>query len=88
VCLESEFLITGGHYDFAPVRFQPGDVTEIHPRDSEASVETTQVAPTILQALGLDPNFLDAAQKEGTQFCLELISRKISSRTLRSGCFG
>lgn len=30
-------------------------------------VETTQVAPTILQALGLDPNDLDAVRKEGTQ---------------------
>ena len=29
-------------------------------------VETTQVAPTILQALGLDPGKLDAVQKEGT----------------------
>jgi len=29
-------------------------------------VETTQVAPTILQALGLDPGELDAVQKEGT----------------------
>jgi arylsulfatase A-like enzyme len=29
-------------------------------------VETTQVAPTILQALGLDPSSLDAVQKEGT----------------------
>jgi hypothetical protein len=29
-------------------------------------VETTQVAPTILQALGLDPSGLDAVQKEGT----------------------
>jgi hypothetical protein len=29
-------------------------------------VETTQVAPTILQALGLDPDKLDAVQKEGT----------------------
>ena len=29
-------------------------------------VETTQVAPTILQALGLDPASLDAVQKEGT----------------------
>ena len=29
-------------------------------------VETTQVAPTILQALGLDPGSLDAIQKEGT----------------------
>jgi Type I phosphodiesterase / nucleotide pyrophosphatase len=31
-----------------------------------AFVETTQVAPTILQALGLDPNKLDGIQKEGT----------------------
>lgn len=29
-------------------------------------VETTHVAPTILQALGLDPASLDAVQKEGT----------------------
>ena len=29
-------------------------------------VETTQVAPTILKALGLDPNRLEAVQKEGT----------------------
>ena len=31
-----------------------------------AFVETTQVAPTILEALGLDPNKLDGVQKEGT----------------------
>ena len=29
-------------------------------------VETSQVAPTILQALGLDPDSLDAVRKEGT----------------------
>ena len=29
-------------------------------------VETTQVAPTILQALGLNPSSLEAVQKEGT----------------------
>jgi hypothetical protein len=29
-------------------------------------VETKQVAPTILQILGLNPNKLDAVQKEGT----------------------
>jgi hypothetical protein len=29
-------------------------------------VETMQVAPTILHALGLDPNSLDAVKKEGT----------------------
>jgi arylsulfatase A-like enzyme len=30
-------------------------------------VETTQVAPTILDLLGLDPNALQAVQIEGTQ---------------------
>ena len=30
-------------------------------------VETMQVAPTVLQALGLDPDSLQAVQKEGTQ---------------------
>jgi hypothetical protein len=30
-------------------------------------VETRQVAPTVLKALGLDPNKLDAVRKEGTQ---------------------
>jgi arylsulfatase A-like enzyme len=29
-------------------------------------VETTQVAPTILKLLGLDPTSLDAVRKEGT----------------------
>ncbi len=38
--------------------FQPSTVTSF--------VETTQVAPTILKALGLDPNKLDGVQKEGT----------------------
>jgi Type I phosphodiesterase / nucleotide pyrophosphatase len=41
-------------------------------------VETTQVAPTILEALGLDPNKLMAVQLEGTQVLpgLELDSGK------------
>jgi len=38
--------------------FEPSTVTSF--------VETTQVAPTILQALGLDPDRLDAVRKEGT----------------------
>jgi hypothetical protein len=33
---------------------------------SHSFVETAQVAPTILQLLGLDPNDLDAVRKEGT----------------------
>jgi len=39
----------------------------VHPAWSRASVETTQVAPTILQLLGLDPSSLQAVQQEGTQ---------------------
>jgi len=31
------------------------------------TVETKQVGPTILEALGLDPASLQAVQKEGTQ---------------------
>jgi hypothetical protein len=38
----------------------------IAPRTVTSFVETTQVAPTILQALGLDPNLLQAVQIEGT----------------------
>ena len=38
----------------------------IQARTVTSFVETTQVAPTILQALGLDPASLDAVQKEGT----------------------
>jgi hypothetical protein len=36
------------------------------PRTVTSFVETTQVAATILQALGLDPTSLDAVKKEGT----------------------
>jgi len=38
----------------------------LHARTIHSFVETTQVAPTILQILGLDPNSLDAVRKEGT----------------------
>jgi hypothetical protein len=34
---------------------------------SAAEVETTQIAPTILQLLGLDPSSLQAVKDEGTQ---------------------
>jgi len=37
------------------------------PKTITSPVETTQVAPTILKALGLDPNSLQAVQQEGTQ---------------------
>ncbi|MBV8072955.1 MAG: alkaline phosphatase family protein [Acidobacteriaceae bacterium] len=36
------------------------------PKTVTATVQTAQVAPTILQALGLDPNFLQAVKAEGT----------------------
>ena len=38
----------------------------IERRTVNSFVETTQVAPTILKILGLDPNRLDAVRKEGT----------------------
>jgi arylsulfatase A-like enzyme len=37
-----------------------------------AETATTQVAPTILKALGLDPNALDAVRAEGTQVLPEV----------------
>jgi hypothetical protein len=39
----------------------------VNPRLSGRGVETTQIAPTILRLLGLDPNDLGAVQLEGTQ---------------------
>ena len=39
---------------------------DLQARTVTSFVETTQVAPTILQALGLDPGSLDAVQKEDT----------------------
>ena len=47
--------------------FEPGIVTSF--------VETTQVAPTILEALGLDPRSLDAVRIEGTPVLPGLRSR-------------
>jgi len=44
--------------------YAPGTVK---PGSSSQAVGTTQVAPTILQLLGLDPHALQAAQIEGTQ---------------------
>jgi len=39
----------------------------IKPEFVETLVYTTQIAPTILSALGLDPSALESVQKEGTQ---------------------
>ena len=44
---------------YAPRSFQPGQISN--------SVETTQVAPTILKLLGLSPRSLQAVRQEGTQ---------------------
>ncbi|HXQ96851.1 MAG TPA: alkaline phosphatase family protein [Candidatus Limnocylindrales bacterium] len=41
-------------------------------RTIDSFVETTQVAPTILKLLGLDPDELDAVRKEGTPVLLGL----------------
>ena len=39
---------------------------DIRPRTIHSFVETAQVAPTILEFLGLDPDALDAVREEGT----------------------
>jgi hypothetical protein len=53
-----------GDRDVPLLVYAPGTV---RPGHSGASVETTQVAPTILQLLGLDPSSLQAVQREGTK---------------------
>jgi hypothetical protein len=40
--------------------------TGLHARTVDSFVETTQVAPTILRLLGIDPDSLDAVRSEGT----------------------
>jgi arylsulfatase A-like enzyme len=44
--------------------YAPGTV---RPGSSNRWVETTQVAPTVLRLLGLDPNALQAVRIEGTR---------------------
>jgi len=39
----------------------------LEPRTVERRVQTTQVAPTVIRALGLDPRRLQAVRKEGTR---------------------
>ena len=53
-----------GDRDVPLLVYAPGTVP--HSR-SHSWVETTQVAPTILHLLGLDPNSLNAVQEEGTK---------------------
>ena len=38
----------------------------LEPRTVDRRVRTTQVAPTVLRALGLEPRLLEAVRKEGT----------------------
>jgi arylsulfatase A-like enzyme len=53
-----------GDRDVPIVVYAPGAV---RPDASDRWVETTQVAPTILRLIGLDPSSLGAVQTEGTQ---------------------
>ncbi len=53
-----------GDRDVPLLVYAPGAV---RPGSSDRWVETTQVAPTILQLLGLDPRALQAVQIEGTR---------------------
>ena len=50
--------------DVPLVVYAPGAV---RPSKSDQWVETTQVAPTILELLGLDPSALEAVRTEGTR---------------------
>jgi hypothetical protein len=53
-----------GDRDVPLVVYAPSNVS---PGQSDRWVENTQVAPTVLKLLGLDPNKLQAVQEEGTQ---------------------
>jgi arylsulfatase A-like enzyme len=53
-----------GDRDVPLVVYAPGNVQAGR---SDQWVETTEIAPTVLKLLGLDPNQLQAVQEEGTQ---------------------
>ena len=53
-----------GDHDTPLVVYAP---TNVRPGQFDQSVETTQVAPTVLALLGLDPNQLQAVREEGTK---------------------
>jgi arylsulfatase A-like enzyme len=44
-------------------------------REVDDLVQTKQIAPTILRALGLEPRALDAVRQEGTRVLPELFDR-------------
>jgi hypothetical protein len=55
------------HVALVVVNGQQGQGHGVQGRTIPAAVDTTQIAPTILNALGLDPNQLDAVRSEGTK---------------------
>ena len=55
------------HVALVVVNGQQGQGHGVQGRTIAAAVDTTQIAPTILNALGLDPNQLDAVRSEGTK---------------------
>ena len=59
---------------------------DIKARTIHSFVETTQVAPTILQILGLDPNKLDAVRKEGTPVLPGLSSGTMTDSLRSQSC--
>jgi arylsulfatase A-like enzyme len=61
-----------GDRDVPLVVYAPSNVS---PGQSDRWVENTQVAPTVLKLLGLDPNQLQAVQEEGTQVLPGIESR-------------
>ena len=46
--------------------------------ESDLEVTTAQVAPTIVQALGLEPSALDAVRAEGTPVLPEVIGQIVN----------
>ena len=63
--------------DVPLVVYAPGNISAGH---SGQWVEATQVAPTVLQLLGLDPNQLQAVQEEGTKVLPGLVGWTSSAR--------
>jgi hypothetical protein len=72
---------TSGAKDMEHGGFAPDDghvaLLVSHPRlskkTSTETVQTTQVAPTVIQALGLEPKMLEAVRNEGTEVLPELL---------------
>ena len=52
----------------------------LQPKTITSFVETTQIAPTVLQLLGLDPNQLQAVRIEGTPVLPGLASQSDHDR--------